>query len=190
MQLVKDFFIRKVCREVNWSGLLSLILEDQNQMPSKAGKLVFDAESLSRHRIAPSLNLVGQIITCTLTTHELPRRYDDQPAFKETFWFKREDLGHDDMLISQIKRTEEKNHVLFNAGWREDYVTPKQHRHFLMTLYSYREEYDMECVLPYYDLTISLSEQEYNECWQFPRGTVFRATFSIHAPPSQSDPAP
>lgn len=186
MELVKTYRIREMHGAQYANAPYKFLLETIGEnFPHEAGDLVMDKETCDRHGIAPSLELVGRRIQCTLKPRQLRRtshgRKESACSFPDM-----QDVSVDDMLLGEIRR-EDVWSQHYNGGSPHDSL----HQEVTYSMHVYSDDgtdgiHPSPTNCPLYKLAVELTEDEFTECTKFAPGTVLTASFVL-LPPAQRE---
>lgn len=140
-------------------------------------EIVLDKDACEQHHITPSLDLVGRYICCTLTPRVLKK--DNEYNGHGIVLCDMQDIQPEDLLINNIRRNEEWL-VYYPEGSPDD--TLMQNITYSISLSSYNEcggSRFAPSPCPWYNLTISLREEQFQECTRFQRGTVLTVHLNL-----------
>ncbi len=173
MRITKEFRIHEVKATRVSNAPFQIVLEGDPFRRNGESSLTLDAETCKRFCIAMSLDLVGRTLICSFESRELPLETNEH--FK----------GHvdmnavtsDDLAIHSLHKNE---HVSPSFGM----IPPSKHsevsRALQLSSFGGGDGIDpspLPC--PFYQISLELTEEEYEACKALPPASVIRATFRL-----------
>jgi hypothetical protein len=132
--------------------------------------LTLNRETCARYGIPLPLDLIGKMFTCSFESHEL--LFDHKNIHHVDI----KPLESDDLLICSVQ----KNEVVSLHG----IIPPTKYYEVsrILKLSSFSNGYGTHLSFlpcPFYEITLNLSDEEYEQCKVLPANTAFKASFKL-----------